>query len=64
MKYEVYITETLSKVVPVEAHTKEEAIEAVTKLYKQEQIVLSADDFVKVESTAEEYNDPNPEPAP
>lgn len=41
MKYKVEITETLQKVVEVEAENKEEAIDKVTDMYNNEKVVLN-----------------------
>ena len=45
-KYKVTITETLQKEIEVEASSKEEAIYQIKQQYKNEEIVLSADDYV------------------
>lgn len=44
-KYNVLIEETLSKTVDVEAKDYSDAISKVRKMYKNEEIVLTADDF-------------------
>ena len=49
MKYKVEITETLQRVIEVEASTVEDAERAALKLYRNSEVVLSADDFVAVE---------------
>jgi len=60
MKYSVEIIETLSRVVSVEAVNQDEAINAVVKLYKNGEVVLSADDFVDVDFKAfEGHSDKN-----
>lgn len=41
----VEVKEVLSRVVEVEASTDEEAIEIVERMYRDEELVLSADDF-------------------
>jgi hypothetical protein len=46
MKYNFVITETLRKIVRVEAETEDEAYDKVQDLYTSEDIVLTADDFV------------------
>lgn len=45
-KYKVTITETLQKEIEVEALSKEEAIYQIKQQYKNEEIVLTADDYV------------------
>ena len=49
MGYQIKITETLAKVVTVEANTEDEAIEKVQQIYNLEEVVLCADDFADVE---------------
>jgi hypothetical protein len=48
-EYEVEITETLQRIVRVEAHTLDEAVEQVRECYKREGIILDSDDFVGVQ---------------
>ena len=43
----VCITETLQRVVEVEATTMEEAIEKAKQAYRDEEIVLDYNDFIK-----------------
>ena len=45
MKYQVTITETLSRKISVEAPTAEIAEEQVRGLYRDEEIVLGSSDF-------------------
>lgn len=45
MKYYVKVTETLSKIIEVEAETEYEALEKVDEAYSNSDIVLTADDF-------------------
>lgn len=45
MKYQVTITETLSRTVEVEASSSELAEKKVRGLYREEVIVLSSSDF-------------------
>lgn len=45
-KFKLEITETLSREVEVEAETLEEAIDSLNKMYKNEEIILGADDFL------------------
>ena len=46
--YKFTIKETLERIVEVEAPSSDAAFEAVSKMYKNEDIVLSADDFSHV----------------
>ena len=48
MKFSVLITETLARVVIVEAETPYEAVEKVEQRYKASEIVLDSSDFVDV----------------
>jgi hypothetical protein len=62
MKYSVTIEETLSRTVEIEADSKQDAINKVKKQYKNEDIVLDADDCSEVVfgvsySTTEKEND-------
>lgn len=43
----VCITETLQRIVDIDADTKEEAIEKVKKAYRDEEIVLDYNDYVE-----------------
>ena len=47
-KFKVEITETLQKIVEVEANNKEEAVHKVMKMYKNEEVILDYDNFVDV----------------
>ena len=49
MKYRVEITETLTRMVEVEADSKEDAESKVNDQYQNCEIVLNADDFVAVD---------------
>lgn len=49
MYYTVQVMETLCRTESVFAESEEEAIEIVSKMYDNEEIVLSADDFTNVE---------------
>ena len=51
--YKVKITETLEKVVEVEARNKREAEQIVCTEYHNEKYVLDADNFARVNFTAE-----------
>ena len=48
MKHKVEITETLQRVIEVEASTMEDAERAALGLHRSGEVVLSADDFVSV----------------
>lgn len=45
MKYKIKIIETLSKVVEIEAENKDKAFDKVQEMIRNEEIVLTADDF-------------------
>jgi len=47
--YQVYINETLSRVVNVAAWSPEDAVEYISDLYNSGDIVLEADDFADSE---------------
>ena len=49
MKHKIEITETLQRVIEVEASTMEDAERAALGLHRSGEVVLSADDFVFVE---------------
>ena len=49
MKYKVNVEELLSRIVEVEADSDEEAEEKVREMYKNEEIVLDAEDLQNVE---------------
>ncbi len=46
MKFKVEITETLQRVVEVEAESKDEAVGIVHDKYRNEEIVLDESDFM------------------
>lgn len=46
MKYKVEITETLQRTVEVEAKDEGKAYQIVKDMYRNEEIVLSADDYI------------------
>ena len=52
MRYNVTIQETLARTVQVEAGTQREAELAVSRLYRDSEIVLSSDDYVATRITA------------
>jgi len=45
MIYDIEIIEVLSRVIGVNANSEEEAIDTVTKMYRNCEIVLDSDDF-------------------
>lgn len=45
MTFEFEIEETLKRKVAIEAESEEEAIEEIKRQYKNEEIVLTADDY-------------------
>lgn len=49
MKHKIEITETLQRVIEVEASTVEDAERAALGLHRSGEVVLSADDFVSAE---------------
>lgn len=51
--YKVKITETLEKIVEVEAQNKTEAEQIVCAAWSNSEYVLDADDFARVNITAE-----------
>lgn len=55
MKYKVEITEILQRTVEVEAKDEDEAYKIVKDMYRNEEIVLSADDYIdtKIEVLSE-----------
>lgn len=48
-EYHVEVTETLSRIVRIDASSPQEAIEKVREMYRKEEIVLGADDLVGAE---------------
>lgn len=46
MKIQVEVTETLSRIVEVEAVTEQEALEIVNEQYQEELIVLDSNDYI------------------
>lgn len=48
MKYHIEVTETLQRVVEVEAETAQEAERLVRDKYRDESIVLGAEDCIEV----------------
>lgn len=49
MKYKVNVEELLSRIVEVEADSDEEAEDKVREMYRNEEIVLDAEDLQSVE---------------
>ena len=49
MRYEVTVTEVLTRTVQVEAQDASEAERCVRKMYDEGEVVLTADDFLEVE---------------
>jgi hypothetical protein len=47
-KYKVEITETLQRILEVEANTLDEAITQVKEQYQREEIILDSNDFIDV----------------
>ena len=47
--HKIEIKETLSRIIEIEAPSVEEAIDKVRMMYKAEEIVLDADDYVTTE---------------
>lgn len=48
-KYQVEILETSSRIIDIEATSKDEAIDKVEEMHRKEEIVLTAGDFSGVE---------------
>lgn len=51
MKYKIKITEVLEKSIPINAHSFVEAMDIVKEKYKNEEIILSTDDYVSTKFT-------------
>ena len=56
-KFKIEITETLSKIIEVDADNIEEALERVETMYKEEKIILDSSDFIDKEIKL--FNDEN-----
>lgn len=54
MKYKVRITETLSRVVEVEAESRDDAMDDVRQSYNSCDIVLGWEDFIGVDFEVQE----------
>lgn len=59
MKFIVSVEEILEKSIEIDAKNQFEAISKVQEMYTNEEIVLSADDFVSTEFYADECIDIN-----
>ena len=49
MEYKIEITETLQRVVTIEAADEKEALAITKKLYRDEEIVLDSSDYIDTE---------------
>ena len=47
--FKIEVKETLSRVIEIEASSVDEAFSKIQDLYKKQEIVLDADDFIKTE---------------
>jgi len=47
--FKIEIQELLSRIIEMEAETKDEAVSKVRELYRKEEIVLDSDDYVSTE---------------
>lgn len=54
-QYKIEIKETLSRIIEIQAPSAQEAIDKAREMYRAEQIVLDADDWVGTE--IEEYEE-------
>ena len=57
-KFKITVEETLAREVFVEANSLHEAINLVKKQYRDEEIVLTADDIIDVDFLAEDKDVP------
>lgn len=57
MKYYVSITETLNKIVSVEANSVEDAVNKVTEKYRADEITLTSKDYVGDEIEVDDEQD-------
>lgn len=48
-KYKVEITETLQKIIEIEADSKTDALYKVKEMYRDEEVILDANDFVDLD---------------
>lgn len=51
MKYRIIVTETLSKVIEIDSATSIQALDEVNRMYRNEELVLTADDYEDTEFT-------------
>ena len=49
MKIKIEITETLQRIIEVEATSAEDALDIIIKKYKNSEIILDADDYIDTE---------------
>ena len=47
--YKIEITETLSRIVEIDASSKDEAYQKISKMYKEGEIVLDSSDYIDYE---------------
>ncbi|MGY6523518.1 MAG: DpnD/PcfM family protein [Mongoliitalea sp.] len=47
--FKIEVKETLSRIIEIEANSNEEALLKIEDLYKNQEIVLDADDFIETE---------------
>lgn len=47
--FKIEVKETLSRIIEIEANSNEEALLKIEDLYKKQEIVLDADDYIETE---------------
>lgn len=47
--FKIEVKETLSRIIEIQADSNEEALLKIEDLYKKQEIVLDADDFIETE---------------
>lgn len=47
--FKIEVKETLSRIIEIEANSNEEALLTIEELYKKQEIVLDAGDFIEAE---------------
>lgn len=47
--FKIEVKETLSRIIEIQADSNEEALLRIEELYKKQEIVLDADDYVETE---------------
>jgi hypothetical protein len=47
--FKIEVKETLSKIIEIQANSNEEALLKIEELYKKQEIVLNADNFIEAE---------------